>query len=211
MATITLLRPTIRCIAPLGLVTVALCRSLSIKAGASMASSQDVTHKDINTNHWDNKYISSGYAQFRPRYPEALFQEVLSRAAARGTCVDIGCGTGQATEVLAQHFDTVVGIDPSETQLTEARQTAATNVTYRVGVAHSTGVADASADLVTVAQAVHWFDHEKFNAEVTRILKPGGVYVCWGYGTNTIDNRYVMFHCIHRPMSCGFSRHSHVQ
>lgn len=119
------------------------------------------------------------YARFRPTYPEALFEWLASQAPARTLAVDVGTGSGQAAVALARHFEHVLAVDPSEGQLASARPDP--RVEYRVGRADATGATDASADLVTVAQAFHWFDQAAFFAEVRRIARPGGVLAVWCY------------------------------
>ena len=93
---------------------------------------------------------------------------------------DCGCGSGQATVALAQHFGAVYGTDVSAAQIAQA--TAHPRITYRTAPAQSSGLADRSVDLVTVAQALHWFDVDAFHAEVARVLVPRGVVAEWSYG-----------------------------
>jgi SAM-dependent methyltransferase len=98
--------------------------------------------------------------------------------------VDVGTENGQAAVELAASFARVIGVDPSAQQIENA--TARPNVEYRVGTAEATGVEPASADLVTVAQAFHWFDHPAFFREVQRIARPGGRLAVWCYGLTSI-------------------------
>ncbi|TWW80532.1 hypothetical protein D4764_01G0003470 [Takifugu flavidus] len=89
--------------------------------------------------------------------------------------VDLGCGTGQTTRLLAPHFQEVVGIDVSETQLEQARAVlSCPNITYRKGTAEDLPFPDGSVDLITASSAAHYFDESKFMAEANRVLKPGG-------------------------------------
>ena len=127
---------------------------------------------------------SADYARFRPRYPPALFSWLASVAPGRACAVDVATGNGQAALALAEHFAEVVAVDASAAQLAEAPARA--NVTYRVGQAEATGVADASADLLTAAQAFHWFRQDAFFAEAARVLRPGGVLAVWSYGLTRI-------------------------
>ena len=92
---------------------------------------------------------------------------------------DCATGNGQAARSLAQHFEHVIATDASAEQLASASSD--TNVDFRVAPAESSGLDAASIDLVTVAQALHWFDIERFFAEVMRVLKPGGVLAVWCY------------------------------
>lgn len=127
---------------------------------------------------------AASYAHFRPDYPASLYQRIWSFAGeGRGTglAVDVGCGTGQATKVLATHFDRVVAFDPSPKQVEAA--TKIDNVEYRVGLAEALeGIEDESVDLLTTAQAAHWFQLEPFYRELDRVLKPKGCVAIWGYG-----------------------------
>lgn len=118
---------------------------------------------------------ASGYARFRPSYPGALVDWVLAEADARpgDRVADVGCGTGIVTRLLAERGLDVVGIDPNEEMLAEARA-ALGPAEYRRGEAAATGLDDASVALVTVAQAFHWFDADKALAEFHRVLRPGG-------------------------------------
>jgi ubiquinone/menaquinone biosynthesis C-methylase UbiE len=83
----------------------------------------------------------------------------------------------------------MIATDASAEQIASA--TRCDNVEYRVAPAEQTGLPDASIDLVTVAQALHWFDRERFFAEVKRVLRPGGVLALWVYATSRIGNEAV--------------------
>jgi SAM-dependent methyltransferase len=122
---------------------------------------------------------ASTYREARPLYPPALFDWLARAAPARALAWDAGCGNGQASVALADRFARVVATDPSESQVANAE--ARPNVEYRVEPAENSSLAPASADLVTVAQALHWFDFARFFAEVERVLKPGGVFAAWSY------------------------------
>lgn len=132
---------------------------------------------------------AAGYARFRPRYPAALFDWLAATAPGRDLAVDVGTGSGQAAVELGQRFARVIALDPSEAQLANAAPHA--RVTYRRAPAEATGLEPGSADLVTAAQAFHWFEPERFFAEVRRVARPKGVVAVWCYGlaeiTPTID------------------------
>lgn len=123
---------------------------------------------------------SDRYAAYRPAYPDALFDWLASLCDARGMAWDCATGSGQAAMGLAPHFGQVVATDASAEQIRHAE--AHVGIEYRVATAEAAGLADASVDLVTVAQAAHWFDLPRFYAEVARVLRPGGVLAVWGYG-----------------------------
>ncbi|MBK7874505.1 MAG: class I SAM-dependent methyltransferase [Planctomycetes bacterium] len=119
------------------------------------------------------------YAAFRPHYPPALVAWIASLARDHALAWDVGTGSGQAARLLAPHFERVIATDASAEQLAHAE--AHTNVEYGCAPAESSGLASASVDLVTVAAAIHWFDHPRFYAEVQRVLRPGGVIAVWSY------------------------------
>lgn len=125
------------------------------------------------------------YQAARPTYPAALFDWLAAQAPARSLAWDAGCGNGQASVALAARFAQVHASDPSAAQI--GRAEARANVDYRVEPAERCSLADARADLVTVAQALHWFDHPRFYAEVKRVLKPGGVFAAWSYADCRVD------------------------
>lgn len=127
---------------------------------------------------------SAAYQRYRPDYPPALFDWLAAAAPSRRLALDVGTGNGQAAVALATHFEAVIGTEPSAAQLAEARPHA--RVTYRREPAESLSAAPGSADLLTVAQAAHWFDWPRFTAEAARILRPGGVIAVWSYGNCTV-------------------------
>lgn len=125
------------------------------------------------------------YAAHRPTYSPEL-ATVLRRVSPDGrTAVDVGCGTGQLTVLLADHFQEVLGLDPSADQIANA--TPAANIDYRISAAEALDVPDASASLITVAQAAHWFDLDGFYREVRRIAVPGAVLALITYGVVELD------------------------
>ena len=131
------------------------------------------TFKDHFSGHADI------YREARPTYPPALFAWLAEQAPATQLVWDVGCGNGQATLALAEHFTRVVGTDPSAAQIANAPPRV--NVDYRIEPAEHSTLADGSASLVTVAQALHWLDHARFFPEVKRVLRPAGVFAAWTY------------------------------
>lgn len=123
--------------------------------------------------------VAGNYAQARPEYPQALFDWIATMAPDRDLAWEAGCGSGQASRDLAARFVQVFATDPSSAQIAQARAPA--NVRFAVEPGERCSLADASADAVCVAQALHWFDREAFFAECARVLRPGGVLVVWGY------------------------------
>jgi SAM-dependent methyltransferase len=122
---------------------------------------------------------ATDYARYRPDYPDALFDWLADVAPSREAAWDCATGNGQAAAALARRFSRVVGTDASARQLREAAR--ADNVLYAVATAESSPVPTGSVGLVTVAQALHWFDRERFWREATRVLVPGGVIAVWSY------------------------------
>lgn len=127
---------------------------------------------------------AADYAQARPRYPEALFAWLAAQCPGHALAWDAGCGNGQAAVALAQHFARVIATDPSAEQVAQAK--AHPRVEYRVEPAEAPTLDDGSVDLVTVAQAFHWFDHARFNAAVQRVARPGAVVALWSYGLSRV-------------------------
>src|SRR5690606_22036477 len=125
------------------------------------------------------------YAAYRPRYPEPLFDFLAGLCDARGHAWDCGTGNGQTAVSLAARFERVTATDASAAQIAAAEPHP--KIEYRVARAEASGLADASVDLLTVAQALHWFDLEAFFAEALRVLTPGGVLAVWSYGLCTVD------------------------
>ncbi len=133
--------------------------------------------------------VAAAYAGFRPTYPVALFEWLAEIAPARELAWDCACGSGQASADLAGHFTRVVATDASRAQVEAALQHP--RVEFRVAPAESSGLPDGSVDLITVAQALHWFPLERFYAEVRRVAKPGGVLAAWTYGVLAVEGEEV--------------------
>jgi SAM-dependent methyltransferase len=128
---------------------------------------------------------SNGYSRFRPRYPRELFAFVAGAAERRAHAWDCGTGSGQAAVALAEWFDRVTATDASQSQLSNAE--AHPRVTYLLAQAECCPLETRSVDLVTVAQALHWFDLPTFYSEVRRVSRTGGVLAAWCYGLATVD------------------------
>jgi SAM-dependent methyltransferase len=136
-----------------------------------------------------------GYAKFRPRYPQELFDYLGSIAPSRQLAWDCGTGNGQAAVGLASVFDHVIAIDGSEKQIANAQSHG--RVEYRVAPAENSGIGSETIDLIMVAQALHWFDLDRFYAEARRVLKTDGVLAASAYNllhiepaVDAIVNRY---------------------
>ena len=123
---------------------------------------------------------SPAYARYRPTYPPQLFRFLAGCCEKQQLAWDCATGTGQAAVELARHFQSVIATDASANQVKHAQ--AAANIQYLVATAENSGLADRSVDLVTVAQALHWFDVATFYDEARRVLNPGGVIAVFSYG-----------------------------
>jgi ubiquinone/menaquinone biosynthesis C-methylase UbiE len=138
---------------------------------------------------------AADYAKFRPNYPRELFEYLASIAPGRGRAWDCATGNGQAAVGLSAFFDRVIATDASERQILGASRNE--RIEFRVAAAEKSGLESKSIDLVTVAQALHWFDLDAFYAEAMRVLKPLGILAAWCYGfleiapeINAIVNRF---------------------
>ena len=132
---------------------------------------------------------AAGYAAHRPTYPAALVDYLADVAPGRQLVLDCGCGTGQLSVPLAGRFDCVVATDASAAQIANADPHA--RVEYRVAPAEQSGLLDATADLITVAQAAHWLDLDRFYAEAKRVARPRGVLALITYGVLHVEGKEV--------------------
>ncbi|MFJ3055370.1 class I SAM-dependent methyltransferase [Herbaspirillum sp. NPDC087042] len=128
---------------------------------------------------------SAGYAAHRPTYPSALVDALAGISPAQERVLDCGCGTGQLSVLLAQRFGEVIATDASAAQIAAA--TPCQGVSYRAALAEESGLPDASVDLVTVAQAAHWLDLDKFYAEVRRVARERAVIALITYGVLHVE------------------------
>ena len=131
------------------------------------------------------------YSLYRPHYPDALFDYIISFVTDKNIALDCATGNGQAAVKLADYFSSVKAIDISKAQLGEAVQKP--NIEYLLSSAENTPFNDDTFDLITVAQAYHWFQHDIFNNEMHRIGKNGSIVAIWFYertdtGDTELDN-----------------------
>jgi hypothetical protein len=126
------------------------------------------------------------YVKFRPTYPNELYDFLLSITETKNTAWDCGTGNGQVAEQLSKHFKEVYASDISENQIKNAVKR--DNIFYKVERAEHTSFRDKSFDLITVGQAIHWFDFDTFYKEVERTITAKGILAVTGYGLlNTND------------------------
>ena len=123
---------------------------------------------------------AAGYALYRPQYPPELFAWLASISPAQQRVWDCATGSGQAATALRAHFEQVVASDTSMAQLRQATPHA--SLRYVCCNAEQVPLGNTSLDLITVAQAAHWFDLPRFYNEVERLLRPAGVLAIWCYG-----------------------------
>jgi SAM-dependent methyltransferase len=122
---------------------------------------------------------AADYARYRIAYPPELYAWLLPQVACRERAWDCATGNGQVAAVLADSFVRVDATDLSEKQLEQAPLRP--NIHYQTAQAEHTTFPRQRFDLITVAQAVHWFDHAAYHAEVRRVARPGAVLAEWGY------------------------------
>ena len=147
------------------------------------------------------------YDRLRPGYPDAVLDAMLAPLAGSAPtlrAIDLGAGTGKLSGALAERGLEVTAVDTSEAMLEVARARGGTitagSLATRLARAEETGLPAASAELVTVAQAWHWFDAEEASAEVARLLAPGGVLaLVW----NMLDVTIPWVHRLSRIMHAG--------
>ena len=126
------------------------------------------------------------YARYRPHYPAALFAYLAGVAPGHRLAWDCATGNGQTAVPLATYFTRVIATDLSATQIAHAEQHE--RVEYRVARAEASGLEPSSAELITVSQALHWFDLDPFYREANRVLVPNGVLAVSSYGSGTLDD-----------------------
>ncbi|HBB31390.1 MAG TPA: hypothetical protein DC064_06240, partial [Cyanobacteria bacterium UBA9273] len=127
------------------------------------------------------------YATYRPCYPKALFEYLAEIAPSRETAWDCGTGNGQVALSLTPYFQQIYATDASATQIAQAFPHE--RIQYQIATAERTELVARSIDLVTVGQALHWFNLEEFYQEVRRVVKPGGAIAVWCYGVLELIDR----------------------
>lgn len=135
----------------------------------------------------DNFSVQSAqYAKFRPSYPDELYSYLLTIVEHTHAAWDCGTGNGQVAHKLAKYFDVVYATDISQQQLDNAIQRP--NIIYSKAPAEHSAFPDNSFDLITVAQAIHWFDFDGFYKEINRTIKHNGILAVIGYGLLKTDD-----------------------
>ncbi|RGP74465.1 trans-aconitate 3-methyltransferase [Fusarium longipes] len=135
---------------------------------------------------------ASNYAEGRLGYSEKLIEFITSQHKSTGgkdeIVLDVGCGPGPATRLLAPRFDVAYGADPGESMIKKAQEIGGTSangnpIMYTLSSAEEVdkidGLGNSSVDLITAATAAHWFDMTKFWKAAAKLLKPGGTVAIW--------------------------------
>jgi len=125
------------------------------------------------------------YSRYRPAYPQELYDFILNHIDIKQVAWDCGTGNGQAARELAKYFEKIFATDISQKQIDNAHQ--AKNIFYSIQPAEQTNFPDKTFDLITVSQALHWFQFDKFYTEVNRVAKPGAWIAVWMYGLLSIS------------------------
>lgn len=144
-----------------------------------MTPGDRMTFKDHFSGH------ARQYAAFRPTYPDSVFATLAELAPGRRRAWDCATGSGQAAVGLVRHVGHVVATDASVRQLASAQRH--DRVSYCVARAEEAPIGNHTVELVTIAQALHWVNVERFFAEAARALVPGGIFAAWGYGNPSVS------------------------
>jgi SAM-dependent methyltransferase len=134
--------------------------------------------KDLFSSH------ASQYATFRPTYPHELYDFIIDHVKNTDQAWDAGTGNGQVARDLSTRFKKVFATDISDKQIENAYR--AENIVYSLSD-ETSSFEDESFDLICVAQAIHWFNREKFYTEVRRVAKHDALIAIWGYGLLSIN------------------------
>jgi len=128
---------------------------------------------------------SDSYLKFRPTYPSSLFEYLSSLTNEHNMAWDCGTGNGQSAVDLTKFYQRVYATDLSEQQIKNAIHNP--QIIYKVEKAEQTGLEDHSVDLITISQALHWFEFDKFYPEAKRVLKNNGIIAAWAYNLPSIS------------------------
>ena len=137
------------------------------------------TFKDHFSGH------AADYAKFRPNYPPKLFDYLASISQERELAWDCATGSGQAAVGLAEHFAKVIATDASAQQIESAQRHP--GISYRVAPSEASGIDPDSVELILVAQALHWFDMDRFFTEAKRVAKKSGILAVSTYPCVTVN------------------------
>lgn len=127
------------------------------------------------TQRFSNRVTN--YVKYRPSYPAALLDDLAAKLPPNATVADVGAGTGIFSRLLLERGFEIHAVEPNDAMREYAESDLGTHPRFHShnGRADATGLADASVDAVTCAQAFHWFATVEAATEFRRILKPGGL------------------------------------
>lgn len=134
-------------------------------------------------NHFGEQ--SADYLKFRPDYPKELYDYLISLVKANDLAWDCGTGNGQTAAYLANYFKKVIATDINQAQLDVAIKK--DNISYFCWPAEKTHIAVDTVDLITISQALHWFNFDAFYDEVKKVSKPEGIIAAWCYSLGKIN------------------------
>ncbi len=155
-----------------------------------------------NTHHQNFIGQASFYAKYRPTYPANMYEFILRHVSGRDRAWDCATGSGQVALALSKQFGQVLASDVSQSQLDNAGK--APNIKYLVAPAESTPFEDHSFDLITVAQAIHWFDIDQFYEEVRRVAQKEALLAVIGYNRLLVDKQIdPIIHAYYEKMFTG--------
>lgn len=136
------------------------------------------------------------YSQFRPAYPKELFEYLAGQTNEHELAWDCGTGNGQAAVGLTAYYTSIIATDPSSSQIMYAQQHP--QIRYAIQRAEDFSCEEQTVDLITVANALHWFDLDTFFPIALRTLKPSGIFAAWAYGipkiSPAIDSVLLYYH-----------------
>jgi ubiquinone/menaquinone biosynthesis C-methylase UbiE len=134
-------------------------------------------------HHFGEK--SSEYLQYRPTYPDQLFQYLYGMTEEANLVWDCGTGNGQSAIALSHYFKKVIASDINQPQLDQAIKK--DNIHYCCFSAENAALSDSIVDMITVAQALHWLDLEIFYQEVKRVSHQTSFIAAWCYSLGTFQ------------------------
>lgn len=125
------------------------------------------------------------YKKFRPSYPDEMIQFIVEQCSYKNEAWDCATGNGQVAQMLSPYFQKIIATDASAQQIKHALPYP--NIDYQVATAESSNLRSQSIHLITVAQAIHWFDLAAFYQEVKRVAAPEAILAIWGYHNHSIN------------------------
>jgi len=135
---------------------------------------------EIYQNYFSPRTAAERYAKGRPRFHSFVIEKIGNFLAPRkplNLALDVGCGTGFSSVALIEISESVVGIDVSAAMLGQTQKN--DRIEYILASAENLPFSGEKFDLITISQAIHWVDKEKFFAEADRVLKPGSLIVAY--------------------------------